>query len=241
MRPTVHFKDLSLTESAILYQTDTQKNQPYDPEEQDQYDSDFLDHPSLKFSSPLTTVDRREGQRTSGSSRTTSVQSEDSQSEDSDLETTAASASASTSINSRASPPPDSSDSTPRHLKFPKLLQSRFQSYQSSRQREKGKRRAHLKEMVHNNLGSHFRSWFKETSKDGTPILPHQLSKKYTVSDKVLGQGSFAVVKTVVEKSTGTERALKIIAKKPLKDGDKEGNMLKEEINILGKVENKNM
>lgn len=95
--------------------------------------------------------------------------------------------------------------------------------------------------MVHNNLGSHFRSWFKETSKDGTPILPHQLSKKYTVSDKILGQGSFAVVKTVVEKSSGVERALKIIAKKPLKDGDKEGNMLKEEINILGKVENKNM
>lgn len=43
------------------------------------------------------------------------------------------------------------------------------------------------------------------------------------------------MVKPVVERETGTERALKIIAKKPLKDSNEK--MLKEEIAILGKVE----
>lgn len=66
-------------------------------------------------------------------------------------------------------------------------------------------------------------------------MLPSQLSKKYSVEDHVLGQGSFAVVKPVTEKATGEQRALKIIAKKPLKDSNEK--MLKEEIAILGKVE----
>ncbi|SNX87916.1 related to calmodulin-dependent protein kinase [Melanopsichium pennsylvanicum] len=92
-------------------------------------------------------------------------------------------------------------------------------------------------------VGSHihhaFRSWFKETEKDGTPLLPVQLSKKYTVLPHVLGQGSFAVVKAVAEKATGEQRALKIIAKKPLKDSNEK--MLKEEITILGKVQHPNV
>ncbi|TKY86956.1 hypothetical protein EX895_003633 [Sporisorium graminicola] len=93
--------------------------------------------------------------------------------------------------------------------------------------------------MVGSHLQHAFRSWFKETEKDGTPLLPVQLSKKYDVLPQVLGQGSFAVVKAVVEKSTGTQRALKIIAKKPLKDNNEK--MLKEEITILGKVEHPNI
>ncbi|SJX66443.1 related to calmodulin-dependent protein kinase [Sporisorium reilianum f. sp. reilianum] len=93
--------------------------------------------------------------------------------------------------------------------------------------------------MVGSHLHHAFRSWFKETEKDGTPLLPVQLSKKYDVLPQVLGQGSFAVVKAVVEKSTGTQRALKIIAKKPLKDSNEK--MLKEEITILGKVEHPNI
>ncbi|CDR98866.1 hypothetical protein [Sporisorium scitamineum] len=93
--------------------------------------------------------------------------------------------------------------------------------------------------MVGSHLHHAFRSWFKETEKDGTPLLPVQLSKKYDVLPQVLGQGSFAVVKAVVDKSTGTQRALKIIAKKPLKDSNEK--MLKEEITILGKVEHPNI
>ncbi|KAJ1021833.1 hypothetical protein NDA13_005445 [Ustilago tritici] len=92
-------------------------------------------------------------------------------------------------------------------------------------------------------VGSHihhaFRSWFKEIEKDGTPLLPLHLSKKYEVLPQILGQGSFAVVKAVVERSTGEQRALKIIAKKPLKDSNEK--MLKEEITILGKVEHPNI
>jgi len=74
-----------------------------------------------------------------------------------------------------------------------------------------------------------------QTEEDGTPLLPAALSKKYTVLPRVLGQGSFAVVKACVERATGTERALKIIAKRPLKDSNEK--MLEEEIAILGKVE----
>ena len=59
------------------------------------------------------------------------------------------------------------------------------------------------------------------------------------MTEKVLGHGSFAIVKLVVEKSTGEERALKVIAKKPLKDNNEK--MLKEEIAILGKVEHPNI
>uniref|UniRef100_V5EWP3 Protein kinase n=2 Tax=Kalmanozyma brasiliensis (strain GHG001) TaxID=1365824 RepID=V5EWP3_KALBG len=93
--------------------------------------------------------------------------------------------------------------------------------------------------MVGSHLHHAFRSWFKETEKDGTPLLPVQLSKKYDVLPTVLGQGSFAVVKAVVDKVTGEQRALKIIAKKPLKDSNEK--MLKEEITILGKVEHPNI
>lgn len=74
-----------------------------------------------------------------------------------------------------------------------------------------------------------------QTESDGTPILPGPLSKRYVVTDQVLGQGSFALVKLAKDKDTGEERALKIIAKRPLKEGNE--MMLKEEIAILGRVE----
>ncbi|EPQ25653.1 uncharacterized protein PFL1_06790 [Pseudozyma flocculosa PF-1] len=93
--------------------------------------------------------------------------------------------------------------------------------------------------MVGQHLHHAFRSWFHETESDGTPLLPVPLSKKYKVLPDVLGQGSFAVVKKVIEKTTGEERALKIIAKKPLKDNNE--NMLREEIAILGRVEHPNI
>ncbi|KDN52592.1 Pkinase-domain-containing protein [Tilletiaria anomala UBC 951] len=88
-------------------------------------------------------------------------------------------------------------------------------------------------------LSHAFRTWFRDTEEDGTPLLPHQLSQKYNVRPKILGQGSFAVVKLVADKQTGEQRALKIIAKKPLKDNNEK--MLKEEINILGKVDHPNI
>ncbi len=52
----------------------------------------------------------------------------------------------------------------------------------------------------------------------------------------MLGQGSFAVVKLVVDKKSGEERALKIVAKKPMKGSPSNEKMLKEEIHILGSV-----
>jgi len=93
--------------------------------------------------------------------------------------------------------------------------------------------------MVGHNLHSAFRSWFKDTETDGTPILPSPLSKKYIVTDQVLGHGSFAIVKLIKERSSGEQRALKIIAKKPLKENNEK--MLHEEIAILGKVEHSNI
>lgn len=78
-----------------------------------------------------------------------------------------------------------------------------------------------------------------QTESDGTPVLPGPLSKKYLVTNTVLGHGSFAIVKLVQEKSTGEKRALKIIAKRPLKENNEK--MLHEEIAILGKVEHPNI
>ncbi|GAK67628.1 putative lipase/esterase from carbohydrate esterase family CE10 [Moesziomyces antarcticus] len=126
----------------------------------------------------------------------------------------------------------------PTH-RFSALFQSRNTiTPASAGHRRSSSTRQHVK-MVGSHLHHAFRSWFKETEKDGTPLLPVALSKKYTVLPQVLGQGSFAVVKAVVEKATGQERALKIIAKKPLKDSNEK--MLKEEITILGKVEHPNI
>ncbi|PWN28014.1 Pkinase-domain-containing protein [Jaminaea rosea] len=108
--------------------------------------------------------------------------------------------------------------------------------------RVRGQRRERVR-MVGQQLQDHlhhaFRGWFKETESDGTPVLPGPLSKKYNVLSTVLGQGSFAVVKEVVEKATGEHRALKIIAKRPLKENSE--NMLKEEIKILERVEHPNI
>jgi serine/threonine protein kinase/acetyl esterase/lipase len=59
------------------------------------------------------------------------------------------------------------------------------------------------------------------------------------VTDQVLGHGSFAIVKLIKEKSSGEKRALKIIAKRPLKENNEK--MLHEEIAILGKVEHPNI
>jgi serine/threonine protein kinase/acetyl esterase/lipase len=89
--------------------------------------------------------------------------------------------------------------------------------------------------MVGHHLHTAFKTWFKDTESDGTPVLPYPLSKKYVITEKVLGQGSFALVKLVQVKATGEDRALKIIAKKPLKEGNEK--MLKDEIAILGRVE----
>lgn len=109
-------------------------------------------------------------------------------------------------------------------------------------QRVRGQRREKVKmvgQQLHDQLHHAFRSWFRDTESDGTPILPGPLSKKYQVLPSILGQGSFAVVKEVVEKSSGTRRALKIIAKKPLKENSEK--MLKEEIKILANVKHPNV
>ncbi|SPO31493.1 related to calmodulin-dependent protein kinase [Ustilago trichophora] len=131
----------------------------------------------------------------------------------------------------------ESTSSTARPATNPNRVQSRGLAA-GSLHRARSSKRQQVR-MVGSHLHHAFRSWFKETEKDGTPLLPVQLSKKYTVLPQVLGQGSFAVVKAVVDKSTGQERALKIIAKKPLKDSNEK--MLKEEITILGKVEHPNI
>ncbi|CAO1630041.1 unnamed protein product [Jaminaea pallidilutea] len=112
----------------------------------------------------------------------------------------------------------------------------------SSRHHVRGQRREKAKmvgQQLHDHLHHAFRGWFRDTESDGTPILPTPLSKKYNVQSTVLGQGSFAVVKEIEEKATGEKRALKIIAKRPLKENSEK--MLKEEIKILGKVEHPNV
>lgn len=55
---------------------------------------------------------------------------------------------------------------------------------------------------------------FKKTHEEDKPKYPTGLSAKYVIEDKVLGVGSFAVVKECTERTTGTKYAVKIILKK---------------------------
>lgn len=58
-------------------------------------------------------------------------------------------------------------------------------------------------------------NYFKKN--DGEIRYPQELENKYRVTMKVLGTGSFAVVKECVEKTTNKSYALKILTKKVLK------------------------
>ncbi|CAJ0842934.1 14526_t:CDS:2 [Entrophospora sp. SA101] len=74
-------------------------------------------------------------------------------------------------------------------------------------------------------------NYFKKN--DGEIRYPQELENKYRVTAKVLGTGSFAVVKECVEKKTNESYALKILTKKVLKGKEK---ILSTELDILKKV-----
>lgn len=57
---------------------------------------------------------------------------------------------------------------------------------------------------------------FKKTHDEDNPPYPQQLERHYRVSKKVLGVGSFAVVKECTDRATGQPYALKIILKKAI-------------------------
>lgn len=59
---------------------------------------------------------------------------------------------------------------------------------------------------------------FKKTHEttDEQPAYPAALERTYRISKKVLGVGSFAVVKECIHKQSGTPYALKIILKKAI-------------------------
>jgi len=69
-------------------------------------------------------------------------------------------------------------------------------------------------------------------------LYPWALEKYYTVSKKVLGTGSFAVVKLCTDKRTGNQYALKIINKKSIQGRE---TMLTTELNVLKKVDHPNV
>ncbi|OZJ06237.1 hypothetical protein BZG36_00835 [Bifiguratus adelaidae] len=68
--------------------------------------------------------------------------------------------------------------------------------------------------------------------------FPPGLTKRYRVTRKVLGVGSFAVVKECVEKSTNTPFALKVIMKKAVNGKE---HMLTTELNVLKWVHHPNI
>ncbi|KAE8211334.1 hypothetical protein CF319_g3257 [Tilletia indica] len=97
--------------------------------------------------------------------------------------------------------------------------------------------------MVGNHLHSTFRTWFKDTEADGTPRPPRELSDKYDLG-AIIGQGSFACVKMCRVRATGEDRALKIIARKPLSSrsgADKEKANVTQELEILRRVHHPNV
>ncbi|KAL1918409.1 uncharacterized protein VTP21DRAFT_3069 [Calcarisporiella thermophila] len=78
-----------------------------------------------------------------------------------------------------------------------------------------------------------FLNLFKSQNDDGSPKYPSSLLKRYRVNRKVLGVGSFAVVKLCHDKSTGEEFALKILAKAAYKGKEQ---MLNTELDVLKRV-----
>ncbi|KAI9251995.1 kinase-like domain-containing protein [Helicostylum pulchrum] len=74
---------------------------------------------------------------------------------------------------------------------------------------------------------------FKKTHEEDKPKYPAGLSAKYVIEDKVLGVGSFAVVKECTEIATETKYAVKIILKKVIAGKQQ---MLDSELDILTKV-----
>ncbi|KAM3580002.1 hypothetical protein VKS41_007721 [Umbelopsis sp. WA50703] len=81
---------------------------------------------------------------------------------------------------------------------------------------------------------------FKKTheTNDDQPPYPPALEKTYRISKKVLGVGSFAVVKECFHKQTGQPYALKIILKKAIAGKE---HMLSSELDILKQVRHPNV
>ncbi|CAH1759905.1 13506_t:CDS:2 [Entrophospora sp. SA101] len=74
---------------------------------------------------------------------------------------------------------------------------------------------------------------FFKTSGNGETRFPRELENKYIVSKKVLGEGTFAVVRECTEKQTNKDYALKILLKKTVLDE----KMLSTELDVLKKVD----
>ncbi|KAF9386816.1 hypothetical protein CPB97_003298 [Podila verticillata] len=77
----------------------------------------------------------------------------------------------------------------------------------------------------------------KKRVKEQGPRMHPELLELYTVTDHVLGVGTFATVKEIVLKETGKSYALKIILKKTLQG---KGSMIDTEISVLSKVRHPN-
>ncbi|KAF8929539.1 hypothetical protein BGZ58_008873 [Dissophora ornata] len=75
----------------------------------------------------------------------------------------------------------------------------------------------------------------KKRDKRG-PMMHPELLELYTISDHVLGVGTFATVKEIILKSTGKSYALKIILKKTLQGK----SSIETEISVLSKVRHPN-
>nr|CAG8436019.1 8643_t:CDS:2 [Entrophospora candida] len=74
---------------------------------------------------------------------------------------------------------------------------------------------------------------FFKTPGNGETRFPRELENKYIVSKKVLGEGTFAVVRECTEKQTNKNYALKILLKKTVLDE----KMLSTELDVLKKVD----
>ncbi|RUS34458.1 kinase-like domain-containing protein [Jimgerdemannia flammicorona] len=79
---------------------------------------------------------------------------------------------------------------------------------------------------------------FKKTHDDDNPPYPLALERHYRISKKVLGVGSFAVVKECTDRATNQPFALKIILKKAIQGKE---HMLTTELDVLKKVRHRHI
>lgn len=83
---------------------------------------------------------------------------------------------------------------------------------------------------------------------DDESYIPPEFKSKYSMTNYVLGHGTFAVVRVCEENETGVQRAVKIVARRPLQsdhDGNemdvRPGRIARDEIEIMMRVQHPNV
>src|SRR5437762_1987758 len=84
--------------------------------------------------------------------------------------------------------------------------------------------------------------YFFKQPNDEESRFPHELTNEYMISEKILGRGTFAIVRECTEKQTGKKYALKILSKKTINNLCQfQGLTFSTELVVLRKIRHPNI